>query len=319
MTTSTWHLLMVASLTCFTAMAAARATASPDGGVGSDASTRPRPGNAQHGFDPRWSQVSSPAPGAPLSIGQPGAGCLQGAAALPGHARDYVLAHPERQRQFGHPDLVAYLREVAKAAHQQKLGPLYIGDLGQPRGGPTPTGHRSHQNGLDVDLWYGPPAKASAGKAPTPPSVVDLRTKKMLPAWTARAARLLALAASRPTVDRIFVHPAVKRALCQDNPKVKLDPKDPKDPKDKSERGDWLGRLRPWWGHQDHFHVRLRCPTGSPECTASPPLPAGDGCGASLDWWFSADAQKTAAKRAAPGEGAPALPEACEALLGQKR
>jgi len=260
--------------------------------------------SVQHGFDPRWSRVASPSAGLARSIGQPGSGCLQGAAVLPQRNPNYVVVHPERHREFGHPDLIGYLRELAVAAHKQKLGPLYVGDLGQPRGGPTPTGHRSHQSGLDVDLWYGPPAKPFLpGKSATPPSVVDLRSQKMLPAWSSSAVRLLELAASRPSVDRIFVHPAVKRALCQD----------------KSKRGPWLGRVRPWWGHQDHFHVRLRCPASSPDCTPQPPLTGGDGCDASLNWWFSGDAQKTAAKRVPPGEGTPAMPERCEGVLTEKR
>jgi penicillin-insensitive murein endopeptidase len=283
-------------------MVAGSATANPDGGT-LDSGTEQPAAAVQHGFDLRWSKVSSASGGPPRSIGLPGAGCLQGAVALPERDRRYVLVHPERKRDFGHPDLIAYLRDVAAAAHQQKLGPVYIGDLGQPRGGPTPTGHRSHQNGLDVDVWYGPPAKPITAGKPTPPSVVDLRTNAMLPAWNRSAAGLLELAASRPAVDRIFVHPAVKRALCQD----------------KTKRGPWLGRVRPWWGHQDHFHVRLRCPASSPDCTAQPTLAPGDGCDASLNWWLSTDAKKTAAKRGPPGEGTPAMPAPCQSVLEMKR
>lgn len=283
-------------------LAAAQAGAQPDGG---SADGPPPPQAAQqrtgHGFDARWSHVSSPSTGPALSIGQPGAGCLEGALELPKRDRDYVIAHPERHRDFGHPDLVHFLRTFAAAAHRQKLAPVYIGDLGQPRGGPTPTGHRSHQNGLDVDLWYGPPLRPSPrGKALEPAPVVDLRTHKMLPAWNRHARRLLALAASQPSVDRIFVNPAVKRALCQERT-----------------RAPWLGKLRPWWGHHDHFHVRLRCPASSPQCAASSPLPTGDGCDASLAWWFSADAQKNAARRTPPGESGPVMPERCEALLSE--
>jgi penicillin-insensitive murein endopeptidase len=287
----------------FLLAAASTATtiAGPDGGS-ADAGAAQPDGGVQQGFDPRWSQISSPSPGPARAIGLPGAGCLQGARPLSRRNPNYVLVHPERNRAYGHPDLIAYLRELAAGARKHKLGPLYIGDLGQPCGGPTPTGHRSHQNGLDVDVWYGPPSKPIApGKPVTPPSVVDLRTHKMTPAWKSRAAGLLEMAASQPAVDRIFVNPSVKRALCLD----------------KKKRGPWLGRLRPWWGHQDHFHVRLRCPANSPDCTAQPPLGAGDGCDASLNWWFSADAQKTAVKRGPPGEGAPALPEQCEELLSQ--
>jgi len=299
-TTAPMTALMMALL--LIPMAAHTAVAKPDGGPPDGGSEQPAP-QVQHGFDLRWSKVSTASGGPPRSIGLPGSGCLQGAVALPERDRRYVLVHPERRRDFGHPDLVAYLREVAAAAQKQKLGPLYIGDMGQARGGPTPTGHRSHQNGLDVDVWYGPPKTPIVpGKSATPPSVVDLRTNAMLPAWNRRAAGLVELAASRPSVDRIFVHPAVKRALCQD----------------KTKRGAWLGRVRPWWGHQDHFHVRLRCPESSPDCKAQPPLAPGDGCDASLNWWLSADAKKTAAKRGAPGEGAPAMPEPCEAVLGAR-
>jgi penicillin-insensitive murein endopeptidase len=298
-----WKTLMMTLL--WMLVAAATAVAGPDAGAAvpkPDPTSDPSRVAVQHGFDTRWSEVSSPSSGLARSIGLPGAGCVQGAASLPRRAPTYVVVHPERRRDFGHPDLIAYLREVAGAARTLKLGPLYIGDLGQARGGPTPTGHRSHQNGLDVDLWYGPPAQPPVpGKSATPPSVVDLRTGKMLPAWNRRAAGLVELAASRAPVDRIFVHPAVKRALCQD----------------KARRGPWLARVRPWWGHQDHFHVRLRCPTNSPDCTPQPALTGGEGCDASLDWWFSADAKKTAAKRTPPGEGAPAMPAPCEALLGE--
>jgi penicillin-insensitive murein endopeptidase len=283
------HALLLSSL----------AALSPDAGAGAavDAGVAPAP----RAFDARWSRVTASAKGPPLAVGLPGAGCVQGAVALPLHGAGFVVARPERHREFGHPSLIAFLRRLAAIASKDRLGLLVVGDLGQPRGGPTPTGHRSHQSGLDVDLWYGPPAKPIGhGKAPAPPapSVVDLRTSKMLLAWNGRAGRLVEAAASLPAVDRIFVHPAVKRALCQD----------------KARRGPWLGRVRPWWGHQDHFHVRLRCPEDSPDCTLPTPLPEGEGCDA-IKWWFSEDARKTAAKRGPPGENAPAMPDKCEEVL----
>ena len=255
-------------------------------------------------FDPRWSRVTKPVPGPALAIGLPGAGCVQGAQALPLRGPGFTLAHPERNRHFGHPSVIAFLRKVAAQARREKLPPLFVGDLGQPAGGPTPTGHRSHQSGIDVDVWYAPPAKAwSPGKGPAPPapSMVDLRSKKMLPGWNEKVARLVELVAEDPTVDRIFVHPAIKRALCRD----------------KARRGPWLRTVRPWWGHQDHMHARLVCPDKSPDCVQPHPLPEGEGCDASLDWWLSDDAAKTAGKRKPPGEGAPAMPEKCEELLAR--
>ena len=257
-------------------------------------------------FDPRWSHITRPVPGAPQAIGQPGAGCVQGAQALPLRGPGWTVVHPERNRHYGHPALIAFLRKLAAELRREKLPPLFVGDLGQPAGGPTPTGHRSHQTGIDVDLWYaGPDKHWSPGKAPAPaaPSVVDLRTKKLLPAWNAKVARLVEIVAGNPAIDRIFVHPTVKRVLCQDQ----------------AHRGPWLRSVRPWWGHQDHLHARLRCPDDSPDCTMREPLPEGDGCDKGLDWWFSGDATKTAAKRKPPGEGAPAMPEKCERLISGGR
>lgn len=258
---------------------------------------------AARSFDLRWSRVATPKPGSPRAIGQPGSGCLRGAVALPLRGPGWMVVHPERHREFGHPVLLTYLRELALRARREKLGLLCVGDLGQPRGGPMPTGHRSHQIGLDVDLWYGPSAKPlTSDSIPTPPTMVDLRTGKMLPAWNSRVARLIEAAAASPAVDRIFVHPAIKRALCQD----------------KGRAGPWLQRVRPWWGHHDHLHVRLRCPTDDTDCKEPQPLPVGPGCDASLDWWFSEDARATAAKRGPPGQNAPAMPEKCESMLEEE-
>ncbi len=279
----------------------ASATANPNGNAADAGPVVTAQVQAQK-FDPRWSHVRTPAAGPALAIGRPGAGCVQGAQALLQHGPGWFVAYPRRHRNYGHPLLIAFLRRLAAQLRREKLGPLFVGDLGQPRGGPTVTGHRSHQIGLDVDLWFSPPGKAfSSGKSPTPPApaVVDLRTKKLLLAWTPKVAYRLEVAASDPAVDRIFVHPSVKRALCRD-PRW---------------RGPWLHVLRPWWGHQDHFHVRLRCPRDSPDCVPTHPLPEGDGCDASLNWWFSKDAAETAAKRKPPGAEAPPLPEKCAAVL----
>ena len=49
-----------------------------------------------------------------------------------------------------------------------------------------------------------------------------------------------------------------------------------------------MDKVRPWYGHNDHIHVRLKCPADSPNCRKQPPVPGGDGCAAKeLDYWFS--------------------------------
>ena len=81
---------------------------------------------------------------------------------------------------------------------------------------------------------------------------------------------LLKRVASYPQTGRIFVHPAVKRALCEGAG---------------SDRA-WLRKIRPWWKHNFHFHVRLKCPAGYKGCKDQNPPPVGDGCGPQLKDWM---------------------------------
>ncbi len=251
----------------------------------------------------RWSDQTRPKPGPARVIGSYGAGCLQGAIAIPVAGDGFELLHPSRNRYYGHPTLVAYVRRLATALAEKGLPSLLLGDLSQPRGGPTPTGHASHQSGLDVDIAYTRPADAlwrplgpQEREALDFVPVVDLATQTLTASWHPRIVDLLELAASDPEVDRVFVSPGVKRELCTLRPGA-----------------PWLGRLRPWWGHHDHFHVRLRCPVGSPDCQAQEPPPPGDGCGAELESWFTHPTSLPAG-RPGPRKTHP-LPAACTAVL----
>lgn len=246
---------------------------------------------AMAGADPAernpWAEASSPARGQPQAIGGYSAGCVQGAARLPLDGTGFQVMRPSRRRRFGHPDLIAFVRRLGKQVVDQRLGVVLIGDLGQPRGGPATSGHASHQSGLDVDIWYWRPASAvkrrlsrRARETLAPRPVVSAKAKRRTRAWSPHMIRLIAIAAADERVDRIFVNPLVKRELC--------------DAIDPGERG-WLRKVRPWWGHDWHFHVRLFCPADSPDCQAQPPTQDGDGC-ADLAWWLEdrpeADAER---------------------------
>jgi len=253
--------------------------------------------------DTRWSRARGPAPGSPVSIGGYANGCLLGGAALPAGAGHWVVMRPSRHRYFGHPNLIAFLQRFADTARRGGLPPLFVGDLAQGRGGPTLTGHASHQTGLDVDVQYVPPRDPSKGaltareREELPAlAIVDLASSKLTEHFSPDALRLIELAARDPATARIFVNAAVKRKLCEATAR---------------KREPWLGRVRPWWGHHDHFHVRLQCPEGNPGCEPQAPLPAGDGCDASLAWWFTAEAKSPQPKKDEPP---PRLPEACEGL-----
>lgn len=259
-----------------------------------------RPARAQRPGAEPWAGAREVAPGPPEAIGGYSAGCIRGAAALPLRGKGFRLMRPERGRRFGHPELIAFLRELGQKVHRRHLGTLHVGDLAQPRGGPAPTGHASHQTGLDVDVWYVLDGK---GGRTEPRSVVAPDGTRLSAAWNRRIARVLELAAKDARVDRIFVHPVVKRELCE---------------RSRGDRG-WLRKIRPWFGHDDHFHVRLACPPGSPLCESQAPVSDGDGC-AELDWWFRQDAAKERDRRRQSyqdrvGAALP-LPERCLELVG---
>jgi penicillin-insensitive murein endopeptidase len=219
-----------------------------------------------------WARLRQPAAGPARAIGGYSAGCIQGAVPLPLVGAGFRVAKPERNRVFGHPLLVGLLRELGARLVRLNLGTLAVGDLSQARGGPAPTGHASHQTGLDVDIWFAAPVAGSAV------SMVDSARSQPSSHWTAAMAHTLELTATDARVDRIFVNPVLKRALCAS-------------PAAAGRQRDWLRKVRPWWGHADHFHVRLACPADSPGCVAQSPLPAGDGCD-TLDWWFNPRAQE---------------------------
>jgi len=165
-------------------------------------------------------------------------------------------------------------------------------------------GHRSHQTGLDVDIWYLLSQTAATRNLGfderetwSSPSVLAAKSDVIDSSqWSLTHEKVLEAAARTPEVERIFVHPSVKRQLCA-----------------RKTAHDWLRKIRPWWGHDDHFHVRLKCPKDNNDCRGQEPIPEGDGCDASLDWWFSAEAKAQAltAKKPEP----PSLPPQCDAVL----
>lgn len=211
------------------------------------------------------------------SIGFYSKGCLAGAQALPVNGTTWQAMRLSRNRNWGHPDLIAFLERFAAKVPQVSNWPgVLVGDMSQPRGGPMLTGHASHQIGLDADIWLTPMPKREftrderekvAATMIVRPDRLDVDAK----VWTAGHVAVIRAAAQDPAVERVLVNAAIKKALCRDA------------------TGDrsWLQKVRPYWGHDYHMHVRISCPEGSPDCRAQDPVTPGEGCGSELDWWFS--------------------------------
>lgn len=267
------------------------------------ASTAPPPSRGERGvLFAEWAKIREPLTGPAAAVGFYAAGCLQGAEALPLDGDGYSVMRPSRHRFYGHPSLITYVTNLAATTRATFGTRLLIGDMAPPRGGPMLTGHASHQNGLDVDVWLTTlarhPTEAERERLPATSFVVG--RKRLRPNWDEAQARLLAAAADNEGVNRIFVSPPIKRYMCQDY-----------------QTAPWLYRLRPWWGHEDHFHVRLRCPPGSPLCEEQDALdPADTGCGENLAWWFSAEADREWHRLSTSTEPRqfPALPAVCSAM-----
>ena len=245
-----------------------------------------------------WDDVGGPATGEPEAIGRYAAGCVIGAAQLAPDGPGYQAIDIERNRHHGHPELIRFVEPLAQRAEDAGLGLLPVGDMSQPRGGPMIEAHASHQVGLDVDIYFRldlprlPPLEREDLELP---SLVDGQQQQLDERFGEPQVELLRLAASDPGVARIFVNPLIKQAMCE---------------RPWPDRR-FLRRLRPWFGHGDHLHVRLDCPASSGDCIAQAEPPPGDGCGAELTSWLERGRLPTRA----PGERrAPVLPMRCEAL-----
>lgn len=236
-------------------------------------------------------------------------GCIGGATQLAENGPGWQAMRLSRDRRWGSAGLVSAVESLAAAVAEDGFGGILVGDMSQARGGPMLTGHASHQIGLDADIWlrHMPDYTFSAAERENVSaiSMVNQGTRQVNPKVFGEAQRMLIYrAANLPGVARILVHPGIKKALCEINWR------------DRS----FLTKIRPWYGHHYHMHVRLNCPEGSDICVNQAPPPAGDGCGAPLDYWFTEAPYKPRDPNLPPAPAKPPitladLPKACTAIV----
>lgn len=194
--------------------------------AGDGVPTAPRPAAAEPPpLEIRWRESRA--------LGSPSAGRLVRGVRLPAEARLFFtwdpLLHrrPNRAwRRHGTDTLVRIVLRVVRAharAHPEAAR-VGIGDFSRPRGGPFGPRHVSHQNGLDVDVYY--PRLDRRERPPKRPSQVDLRLAQDLVDRFVRAG-----------AERVFVGPNVRLRGARDVVQV-------------------LG------GHDNHLHVRIAARNG---------------------------------------------------------
>jgi penicillin-insensitive murein endopeptidase len=261
-----------------------------------------------------FGQKTTPASLQARAIGSYARGCLAGAVALPVDGPSWQVMRLARNRNWGHPILIDYLEKLARDVPRINGWPgILVGDISQPRGGPMLTGHASHQIGLDADLWL----------TPMPRERLDKDERENMPAvnmaradwrdvdpknWTPAHTKLIRTVSADPRVERIFVNPALKVALCREAGADKA----------------WLGKVRPIWGHNYHFHIRMSCPAGMEGCSGQEPPNVGDGCGEELSGWIERQREAFFAPKKPPPKNPPkpkppisldALPPECRQVL----
>jgi penicillin-insensitive murein DD-endopeptidase len=228
-----------------------------------------------------FSARDQPTEGPPQSWGTYAKGCAAGLVELPETGPTWQAMRLSRHRNFGHPATVAFIQDLSAFAATQGWAGLYVGDIGNPRGGPMNSGHASHQMGLDVDIWQLPPRRLNLSRAEREEvSSIPVRSADQLSVtgnWTPAHHAIMRAAASDPRVDRIFVAAAVKVEMCKTA---------------RAADTKWLQKIRPEAGHDTHFHVRLKCPKGSSGCQTQKPSvdelsKGGNGCDETLAWWVS--------------------------------
>jgi murein endopeptidase len=166
-------------------------------------------------------------------VGLPYAGRLVRGVQLPAEGCSFFTWDPVRKRspnrpwrRWGTDRLIRIVVHVAEDYAQAHLGAprIGIGDLSRPRGGVFDKrfggrGHASHQNGLDVDVYY--PRRDGLELAPRRPSQIDRALAQDLVDRFVRAGAV-----------KVFVGP---RTGLRGPPRI----------------------VQPLIHHDDHLHVRL--------------------------------------------------------------
>jgi hypothetical protein len=195
------------------------------------------------------------------SVGKPWKGKLRRAARL-GEGRGYVIRRPERS--YGTRHLVDLVRDVVRSVRvdHPKVHALAIGDL-SVRGGGKISLHQSHQSGRDVDVGF----YFKRRPAGYPDSfVVGTKANLDLAATWDLLVAFARTADDRGGVSAIFLDYDLQGVLYEwaKARGVSAGYLDRLFQYPEGKGGDGLVRHEP--NHDDHFHIRVKCPVGDDGC-----------------------------------------------------
>jgi murein endopeptidase len=192
------------------------------------------------------------------SIGAPWSGRLRSATVLPEH-EGYVIRRP--WRAYGTKPMVEAIFHVVGRVHEQfpELHDIAIGDLSAKDGGRI-SEHSSHQSGRDVDIglaFYKRPRNYPDSFVAATEDNLDCEATYSLVEEFARTGR----------VHMMFLDFHVQGMLYD---WAKANNVDEEHLRELFQfphgRGSSEGMVRHEPNHQDHIHVRFRCPAGDTAC-----------------------------------------------------
>lgn len=235
-------------------------------------------------------------------VGNYNNGCIFNSHSLQISTEHYQVAHPKKMRYFGDESMIRFIERYSRTVHKNGIGSVLVGDVSTKYGGRLNTGHASHQNGLDVDIeFYLDRINSRDLDKPHANILVNKGKQTTNSLFNRKYYDLIMLAAKDPLVERIFVSPAIKVKMCDMT-------------RDESMH-KYLHKIRPWFGHTEHFHVRLKCPSHAYDCERQDPIPEmftiAEEKEDALSWFLPPPENSVAA---APKKTKPALPMRCERL-----
>jgi penicillin-insensitive murein endopeptidase len=172
-----------------------------------------------------------------------------------------------RDHTFGTYTLIHVLAELGQ--YVKDILPkhtLFMNSASSKTGGVQPP-HAAHQNGTDMDIRY------LRDNEKEPSDIVEGRriSKNFLvkEQWL-----LFKKAFETKNVEMIFVDRVVKSAICAEA----LRSRDYTRGADNTPAAEWLKHIQHWDGHENHFHIRVRCSDDDPRCRRVPYKKFDVGC-----------------------------------------
>lgn len=198
-------------------------------------------------------------------------GSLEDGACIPAEGIGYMQLYRDVNNIFATRPLLNMIVKAARDIDEKypNRDRLQVEEMSAREGGDIEN-HASHENGLDVDIQFfkadGVEHVPTAQQYYAPKMIVNGAVSPNFD--LARNWEMMKALHRHGNVQRIFIDTQLKKALCDYA----------RSTGDFASNTKVLRSLQHQTNHQDHIHVRLRCPPGNSRCVPQGDPPPGHGC-----------------------------------------